>query len=70
MERGYHAFYFLLRGAPEYMLKKLFLTDAKGTRKQWKDFFYLKDGGDLSEKHDVDGWKEIDYTIKNLKFTD
>ena len=52
MERGYHSFYFLLRGGDEAMLKKLYLTNASGKRREWKEFFYLKDGGDLSEKHD------------------
>jgi myosin heavy subunit len=31
-ERGYHAFYFLLRGAPEDLLKKLALTDKAGKK--------------------------------------
>lgn len=31
-ERGYHAFYFLLRGAPIETLKPLFLTTDKGER--------------------------------------
>lgn len=31
-ERGYHSFYFMLRGMPEEQLKPLFLTDPKGKR--------------------------------------
>lgn len=58
-ERGYHAFYFLLRGAPEDLLKKLALTNKAGKREEWKNFNYLKTGGDLTEKHDVDGFNEL-----------
>jgi len=70
MERGYHIFYFLLRGAPIETLKPLFLTDAKGDRLPWESFNYLKTGGDLTPEHDIKGWVEILETIHNLKFND
>lgn len=64
-ERGYHVFYFLLRGAKDDQLKKLNLCKKDGKRMDAKDFNYLKDGGDLEDamKHDVDGWNEIVDTI-------
>lgn len=68
-ERGYHVFYFLLRGAPKELLKDLCLTDAKGERLPISAFNYLKTGGELPEKHDVDGWDELLRTVKNLGFT-
>lgn len=58
-ERGYHIFYFLLRGAPENLLKELHLLKKDGSRYQWSDFVYLKSGSDLTEEHDVHGYKEV-----------
>jgi myosin heavy subunit len=71
-ERGYHAFYFLMRGAEKEYLKKLKLVDAKGEKLKWEGMNYIKDGGapGLPEKHDIDGWNEIEGTIKSLKFTE
>jgi len=66
-ERGYHIFYFLLKGAPIDLLKKIHLTNAKGDRMPWTDFNYLKTGGDLSEAHDVDGWDGKEGVLKTLK---
>jgi len=57
-ERGYHIFYFLLRGASIEVLKKLHLTKG-ANRIEWKEFKYLKTGGDLSVEHDVEGFKEV-----------
>lgn len=34
-ERGYHVFYFMLRGMEESELKKLHLVDKAGKREQW-----------------------------------
>lgn len=34
-ERGYHVFYFMLRGMEESALKKLHLVDKAGKREQW-----------------------------------
>ena len=62
-ERSYHIFYFLLRGASDDMLRSLFLTKTDGSRFVWKDFKYLNRGGDLSEKHDVDGFNELMVTL-------
>jgi myosin heavy subunit len=70
MERGYHVFYFLLKGASDEMLRSLFLTKTDGSRFNWKDFRYLKTGGDLPDKHDVDGFNEIQDTLKQLQFPD
>ena len=70
MERGYHVFYFLLKGASDEMLRSLFLTKTDGSRYNWKDFRYLKTGGDLPDKHDVDGFNEIQDTLKQLQFPD
>lgn len=69
-ERGYHSFYFMLRGMTDEQLKPLFMTDAKGKRLEWKNFNYLKNGGDLSEKHDVAGWNEMLETIQKLGFSE
>ena len=69
-ERGYHIFYFMLRGAPDALLKKLYLTDDSGKRMTWEGCNYLKTGGDLTVKHDEDGWNELVATINNLKFTE
>ena len=63
-ERGYHVFYFLLKGASDEMLRSLFLTKTDGSRYNWKDFRYLKTGGDLPDKHDVDGFNEIQETLR------
>ena len=70
MERGYHVFYFLLKGASDEMLRNLFLTKTDGSRYIWKDFRYLKAGGDLPDKHDIDGFNEIQDTLKQLQFSD
>jgi len=51
------------------MAKDLFLVDAIGEKLKWESFNYICKGGDLSEEHDVGGWKEITETIENLKFT-
>jgi myosin heavy subunit len=48
-ERGYHVFYFMLRGMEESALKKLHLVDKAGKREQWQTYNYLKTGGDLNE---------------------
>jgi myosin heavy subunit len=63
MERGYHVFYFMLRGMDEAALKKLELCDAAGKRQKWEYFTYLKTGGDLPEKHDIEGWKDLIGTV-------
>lgn len=63
MERGYHVFYFMLRGMDEPTLKKLELCDAAGKRCKWEDFTYLKTGGDLPEKHDTEGWHDLITTV-------
>jgi myosin heavy subunit len=68
MERGYHVFYFMLRGMDEPTLKKLELCDAAGKRAKWESFTYLKTGGDLPEKHDIDGWNDLITTVKGLGF--
>ena len=68
-ERGYHAFYFLLRGASDDLLKQLYLTDSAGKRMTWEKFFYLKSGGDLSVEHDVGEWKVLEKTLVTLKFS-
>lgn len=70
-ERGYHAFYFLLRGASDEFIKKMKLVDASGKRLPWEKFNYIKGGGQpgLPEKHDIDGWNEIEDTIKSLGFS-
>lgn len=38
----------------------------------WEQMNYIKDGGPpgLPEKHDIDGWNEIEDTIKKLGFTE
>lgn len=69
-ERGYHIFYFLLRGAPIETLKPLYLTNDKNDRLKWEDFNYLKTGGDLPVDHDVEGWNEVLKTMKALKFNE
>lgn len=68
-ERGYHIFYFLVRGAPENLLEKLFLlkkTNPKKERYSPLDFEYLKTGGDLPEQHDIDGYREVEKTMRKL----
>jgi myosin heavy subunit len=75
-ERGYHIFYFLLRGGPKDLLKTLGLVDKKGDRMSPFDFNFLKQTcdkalwGDLPEKHDVDGYNEVQDTFTTLKFTE
>lgn len=58
-ERGYHIFYFLVRGATKELLKSLYLLKPNDERHDPKDFQYLKPGGDLPEDHDVDGYNEV-----------
>ena len=70
LERSYHIFYFLLKGASDEMLRSLFLTKTDGSRFHWKDFKYLKTGGDLPDKHDKEGFDEIVETLQKLQFTD
>ena len=70
MERSYHIFYFLLKGGSDEMLRTLFLTKTDGSRFAWKDFKYLKTGGELPEKHDVEGFNEIMFTLQKLQFND
>ena len=70
MERSYHVFYFLLKGAPDEMLRSLFLIKTDGSRYEWKDFRYLKTGGDLADSHDVEGFEEIMETLQALQFTE
>ena len=41
-ERGYHIFYFLLRGGPKNLLKTLGLLDKKGDRMAPFEFNFLK----------------------------
>lgn len=69
LERSYHIFYFLLRGASDEMLRSLYLLKTDGSRYDWKDFKYLKTGGDLPAKHDVDGFNEIMQTLEKLNFS-
>jgi myosin heavy subunit len=72
-ERGYHIFYFLVRGASEDMLEKLFLlkkTKPKKEKYNPLEFEYLKTGGDLWLEHDVDGFKEVQETMVALKFSE
>mmetsp|Transcript_84050 Transcript_84050/g.116107 ORF Transcript_84050/g.116107 Transcript_84050/m.116107 type:complete len:176 (+) Transcript_84050:724-1251(+) len=70
-ERGYHIFYFLLRGGSQKLLEDVFLINDK-TKKpyEFKDFNYIKTGGDLSVEHDVEGYKEIMETFIKLKFSE
>lgn len=68
-ERGYHAFYFMLRGMTDEQLKPLNMTGTNGKRLEWKNFNYLKNGGDLDPSHDIAGWNEMDGTIKSLGFS-
>jgi len=69
IERGYHIFYFLTRGAPIEMLEKLFLLKPNKERYDPLEFQYLKTGGDLWVEHDVEGFKEVFNTMTDLKFT-
>lgn len=68
MERGYHIFYFLARGAPIEMLEKLYLLKPNKERYDPLEFQYLKTGGDLWVEHDVEGFKEVLNTMTDLKF--
>ena len=68
-ERGYHVFYFMLRGMEESELKALHLCNAAGKREKWETYNYIKTGGDLTEKHDVEGWIELKETVDKLGFT-
>mmetsp|Transcript_6532 Transcript_6532/g.4657 ORF Transcript_6532/g.4657 Transcript_6532/m.4657 type:complete len:264 (+) Transcript_6532:731-1522(+) len=69
-ERGYHIFYFLLRGAKHEDLEKIFLINEK-TKKpyEYTDFNYLKIGGDLTVEYDVEGYNEVMETFIKLQFT-
>ena len=70
MERGYHIFYFLTRGAPIHLLDKLFLLKPNKERIDPLEFQYLKNGGDLWGEHDTDGYNDVFKTFTDLKFSE
>ena len=48
-ERGYHIFYFLLKGADNALLGELGLLKANGQPMTWNEFNFLKTGADRAE---------------------
>ena len=76
-ERGYHIFYFMLRGAPQAILEEVKLWDPM-TKKgmEHMKFKYLAGGGDYVsaderafwQKHDEEGFDEVQKTFNSLKF--
>jgi len=73
LDRNYHIFYELLKGAPADALKKLFLVDEKGNRLTKDGFVYLKPGIDdfpLNLINDVERYEElVEKLDKELNFT-
>ena len=65
-ERNYHIFYAFLRGAPEDLLKKYFVTsnldDWEYTKKAFK--------GEVKTVPDLDLYKEVTDSFKTMKFSD
>ncbi len=62
MDRNYHIFYHLIKGAPPALLKELYLTDASGKGLTKDGFEYLKYGCDDIPTHlidDVELYKEL-----------
>ena len=55
VERNYHIFFFILRGAPDATAKRLGMNDAKGARKHYSAFRYLATCNDIRTFKDKDG---------------
>ena len=51
------------------MLDKLYLLKSNKARFNVNEFFYLKNGGDLPESHDVKGFIKVEKRMNKLKFT-
>ena len=68
-ERGYHIFYFLLGGADLQTLQALGLTKPDGKAMTWRDFKYLKSGGERAEdaKQEFD---EVVDTMNKMSFSE
>lgn len=78
-ERGYHIFYFMLRGADDEILKKTKLWDPKTSQGlEHMKFKYLEGGGDYIneverakwETHDKEGFQDVQTKMNELKFED
>lgn len=66
-ERGYHIFYFLLGGADLATLQTLGLTKPDGKAMTWRDFTYLKSGGERAEDAKAE-FDEVVDTMNNMNF--
>jgi myosin heavy subunit len=62
-ERGYHVFYFLLRGAPAKILEYCKLEDPKNKGKGYANthWNFLKGGGEYKDKVEAERWDKHDY---------
>ena len=67
VERNYHVFFFIMRGADIELCKKLQLAHPNGKRKTWSDFKYLEKCNDLKTIK-VDGVeKQITMEANDIK---
>lgn len=82
VERNYHIFFFMMRGADIERCKKLKLAEASGKRKNFSDFEYMKECNDLKtikengvdktismEANDIKEYKELYEAFVSLGFS-
>jgi len=71
VERNYHIFYFIMRGATDAVIKKLGLMKPDGkTRKSRTEFKYLQKGKDKDELKDKADYEELAEAFHTLGFTE
>lgn len=71
VERNYHIFFFMIRGAEINLAKQLGFVKADGkTRKSFPDFKFLEQCNDLPLEKDLEGYKELEEAFQTLGFTD
>jgi len=68
-ERGYHIFYFLLGGCDVATLAELKLTVPDGKALTWRNFNFLKTGGERPNENAAKEFNEVVDTMNEMDFT-